>query len=160
MVLGGLGMAKLQFNQNAVEDAYKQANSLLSDIIINYRTVISFGTKNVDMILARYNELLVIPREAGIKKAHISGLFFGYSQGIRFIFIAIVFYVAAVFTKRYDLDSQKVFAGCYVVFVGSIGTGVSLSQLPSLTKARSAAKLVFGIIEEKSKIDPKQTGSE
>ena len=102
----------------------------------------------------------MVPREAGIKKAHISGLFFGYSQGIRFIFIAIVFYVAAVFTKRYDLDSQKVFAGCYVVFVGSIGTGVSLSQLPSLTKARSAARLVFGIIEEPSKIDPRQTGTE
>ena len=57
------------------------------------------------MILERYAELLVIPREAGVKKAHISGLFFGYSQGIRFIFIGIVFYVAAVFTKKYSLDS-------------------------------------------------------
>lgn len=72
----------------------------------------------------------------------------------------MVFYIAAVFTKRYDLDSQDVYSGCYVVFVGSIGTGVSLSQLPSLTKAREAAKLIFGIIEEPSKIDPKQGGSE
>jgi len=110
-----------------VEDSYKAANSLLSDIIINYRTVIAFGPKNVDLILDRYAELLVIPREAGIKKAHISGLFFGYSQGIRFVFIAMVFYIAAVFTKRYDLNSQDVYSGCYVVFVGSIGTGVSLS---------------------------------
>ena len=78
---------------------------MLSDIILNYRTVIAFGPKNVDMILERYSALLVIPREAGIKKAHISGLFFGYSQGIRFIFIGFVFYIAAVFTKRYDLDS-------------------------------------------------------
>lgn len=66
--------------------------------------MISFGTKNVDMILDRYAQLLVVPREAGIKKAHISGLFFGYSQGIRFVFIALVFYVAAVFIKKYDLD--------------------------------------------------------
>lgn len=160
MVLGGLGMAKLQFNQEAVDDSYKQANSLLSDIILNYRTVIAFGPKNVDMILERYSALLVIPREAGIKKAHISGLFFGYSQGIRFIFIGFVFYIAAVFTKRYDLDSQQVYTGCYVVFVGSIGTGVSLSQLPSITKARESAKLIFGIIEEPSKIDPKQRGVE
>ena len=106
------------------------------------------------MILDRYAQLLVVPREAGIKKAHISGLFFGYSQGIRFIFIALVFYIAAVFTKRYDLDPQQVYSGCYVVFVGSIGTGVSLSQLPSINKAREAAKLIFGIIEEPSKIDP------
>ena len=48
MVLGGLGMSKLQFNQKAVDDSYKQANALLNDLIINYRTVISFGQKNVD----------------------------------------------------------------------------------------------------------------
>ena len=79
------------------------------------------------MILDRYAQLLVVPREAGIKKAHISGLFFGYSQGIRFIFIGLVFYIAAVFINRFDLVSEEVFSGCYVVFVGSIGTGVSLS---------------------------------
>lgn len=155
MVLGGLGMAKLQFNQEAVDDSYKQANSLLSDMILNYRTVIAFGPKNLDMILDRYAQLLVVPREAGIKKAHISGLFFAYSQGIRFIFIGIVFYIGAIFTKRYSLDSSDVFSGCYVVFVGSIGTGVSLSNLPSISQAREAAKLIFGIIEEPSKIDPK-----
>ena len=127
---------------------------------MNYRTVIAFGSKNVDSILDRYAELLVVPREAGIKKAHISGLLFGYSQGIRFVFIAIVFYLASLFTKNYSLDSQEVFTGCYVVFVGSIGTGVSLSQMPSISKARASAKLIFGIIEEPSKIDPKQKGTE
>ena len=127
MVLGGLGMAKLQFQQEAVEDSYKKANSLLSDIIMNYRTVIAFGPKNVQSILDTYSELLVIPKEAGIKKAHISGLFFAYSQGIRFIFIGLVFYVAAVFSNKFGLDKQSVFTGCYIAFVGSIGTGVSLS---------------------------------
>jgi ABC-type transport system involved in Fe-S cluster assembly fused permease/ATPase subunit len=62
-----------------VDDSYKQANALLSDIIINYRTVISFGDKNMQFILKRYGELLIIPHSAGIKRAHISGLFFGYS---------------------------------------------------------------------------------
>jgi ABC-type multidrug transport system fused ATPase/permease subunit len=58
------------------------------------------------------------------------------------------------------LDSSDVFSGCYVVFVGAIGTGVSLSNLPSITGAKEAAKLIFGIIEEPSKIDPKQQGLE
>ena len=75
------------------------ANALLSDIILNYRTVISFGQKNVDLILDRNSELLIIPRQAGIKKAHVSGLFFGYSQAIRFIFIGVIFYMAAVIIK-------------------------------------------------------------
>ena len=99
-------MAKLQFNQAEVEDSYKQANSLLSDVIQNYRTVISFGQKNVDSILDRYAQLLVVPREAGIKKAHISGLFFGYSQGIRFVFIGLVFYTASVFVEKLGVDTE------------------------------------------------------
>ena len=68
-----------------------------------------------------------MPREAAVKKAHISGLFFAYSQAIRFVFVGIVFYIGAVFTKQYNLDSDDVFAACYIVFVGSIGSGVSLS---------------------------------
>ena len=76
------------------------------------------------------------------------------------MFIALVCYSAAVFIKIFYLDEQEVYTGCYVVFVGSIGTGVSLSQLPSITKAREAARLIFGIIEEPSKIDPKQRGSQ
>lgn len=167
MILGGLGMSKLQFNQKGVEDSYKHANALLSDIVINYRTIISFGPKNVEFILGRYSELLVIPHEAGVKKAHISGLFFGYSQSIRFVFIAFVFYVASIFIRIYMSTnpypnpkySEQVFTGCYVVFVGSIGSGVSMSQLPSISKAKASARKVFAIMEEPTKINPKQQGT-
>lgn len=121
--------------------------------------MISFGDKNLQFLLNRYRDLLIVPHKAGIKRAHISGLFFGYSQSIRFVFIAFVFYVAAVFVDRYNLNSQRVFTGCYVVFVGAIGSGVSISQMPSISKAKVAAKTVFGIIEEPSSIDPKQSGT-
>ena len=70
-----------------------------------------------------------------------------------------MFYVAAVIVQRYSLPSEPVFTGCYVVFVGSIGSGVSISQMPSISKAKAAAKTVFGIIEEPSLIDPKQNGT-
>ena len=32
--------------------------------------------------------------------------------------------------------------------------------MPSVSRAKRAAKLIFGVIEEKSKIDPDQTGLE
>lgn len=103
----------------------------------------------------------MVPHQTNIKRAHISGLFFGYSQSIRFVFIGFVFFVAALFVQREQLgqiETQKVFTGCYVVFVGAIGSGVSISQMPSISKAKQAARTVFGIIEEKSQIDPKQQG--
>lgn len=77
-----------------------------------------------------------MPHKTNIKTAHVSGLFFGYSQSIRFVYIGFVFFVAAVFVNRYGLDKEQVFTGCYVVFVGAIGSGVSLSQMPSVARAK------------------------
>ena len=69
--------------------------------------------------------------------------------------------MAALFVQQLGLDTlqtQRTFTGCYVVFVGAIGSGVSISQMPSISRARQSAKTVFGIIEEPSQIDPKQPG--
>jgi hypothetical protein len=54
-----------------------------------------------------------------------------------------------------SLDSNQVYTGCYIVFVGAIGAGVALSFMPSIGAAKVSAKKVFGIIEEKSEIDPR-----
>jgi ABC-type multidrug transport system fused ATPase/permease subunit len=43
------------------------------------------------------------------------------------------------------------------MFVGAIGAGVAVSQMPSISKAKKSAREVFGIIEEKSLIDVKST---
>ena len=67
---------------------------------------------------------------------------------------------SVILQKNPDLNSQDVYTGCYVVFVGSIGCGVSISQMPSISAAKAAAKKVFGIINEESKINPKQKGAE
>lgn len=158
MVFGGLGMSRLQFSQKDVEATSKLANALLNDIIMNYRTVVSFGQKNVQFILERYSSLLIGPHSANLKRAHVSGLFFGYSQSIRFVYIAFVFYIAALMSQRYNLNRQSVFTACYVVFVGAIGSGVSMSQIPSVSKAKQSAKHVFSIIETPSEINPLQKG--
>lgn len=61
--------------------------------------------------------------------------------------------------RLYGLSPERVFTGCYVVFVGSIGSGVSMSQIPSISKAQASAKKVFAIMEEPTKINPKQQGT-
>lgn len=61
MVFGGFFMSSLQWSQGHVDDAYRQSNALLSDIIMNYRTIISLGEKNVDFILEKYYKLLEEP---------------------------------------------------------------------------------------------------
>lgn len=87
-------------------------------------------------MLDKYDEILEKTLDTTAKKAHFQGLFFAYTQSIRFIYIAFVFYIAAVFAVRYQLDRQEVFTACYVVFVGAIGSGVSLSFMPSVSRAK------------------------
>jgi hypothetical protein len=71
MVLGGVGMTKVNSGSKEEETAYKAANALLSDLVLNYKTIITFGEKNVNLLLFRYSELLIIPHKAGVKRAHI-----------------------------------------------------------------------------------------
>lgn len=61
MVFGGFFMSSFQFGVGKTDDAYQQSNALLSDIIMNYRTIISLGEKNVDFILCKYYNLLEGP---------------------------------------------------------------------------------------------------
>lgn len=44
-------------------DHYAESNALLSDLIMNYRTVISFGPKNINFLMEKYNALLNVPRQ-------------------------------------------------------------------------------------------------
>ena len=67
--LGGVLMSRLQWktkpgttSENKKEDdPYNSSNALLSDIIMNYRTVIGFGEKNVDYLLTKFDALLDKP---------------------------------------------------------------------------------------------------
>jgi len=52
---------------------------LLADLIINYRTVISFGQDNIDFIMKEYEGLLEGPLNLRIRNANIAGFAFGYS---------------------------------------------------------------------------------
>ena len=161
VALGGIMMSRLQWKtkpgqtaeRSAADDPYKKSNALLSDIIMNYRTVIGFGSKNVDYLLGNFDALLDAPNRMGIKNAHLSGFYFGYSQCVRFVFIGIVFLIAAEFIYHFDEDSQNTYIGVYTLFVAALGSGLSMSSAPSVSKAQSAASTIFSIIDEPSKID-------
>ena len=67
----------------------------MADVILNYKTVISFGEKNIDSILERYVSLLEEPKRKKIRNAHLAACAFGYSLAIRFIYIGVVFYIGS-----------------------------------------------------------------
>lgn len=103
--------------------------------------------------MKKYDSLLHFPNVQGIKKAHIGGLFFGYSQFIRFAIIAFIFYMAAVLILDLNQDTQNTYIAVYIVFMAAMGTGLTIAGAPSISKAKMAATKIFEIIDEPSKID-------
>jgi ATP-binding cassette, subfamily B (MDR/TAP), member 1 len=160
VILGAMAMSKTQqrgaLGGNGGEDKYKEANALLSDIIINYRTIISFGDKNINHLMDKFSSLLLEPNKDNIISAHLTGFFFGYSSFARYSYVAFVFYISSIFIFKQGDDPMKTFVGVYVVFISALGCGTQLSHAPSMGKARDAANKVFAIIDEKSTIDVRE----
>ena len=72
---------------------------------------------------------------------------------MRFGFIACVFFIGSNFIFKYNFNPKDTYIGIYVLFTAALGSGVSLSNAPSVGKSRESAKKVFAIIDEKSKVD-------
>lgn len=161
---GSVLMAKLQWkvkNKASAKagdiDYYTESNALLSDIIMNYRTVISFGAKNIDFLMEKYDSLLVQPNKQAVKNSHISGVLFGYSLFTRFAFIGAVFYFGTLMIIDHGLDPEQTYIAIQILFLSAVGAGMSISHAPSMGKARDSATTVFAIIDEPSQIDVRDT---
>lgn len=137
-------------------DEYQKANALLSDVIINYRTVIGFGQKNVDSVVAKFEEFLVEPSRRKQKNAHIGGFFFGYSNCSRMLFLGLVFYIGSKLVRNGTGDSDKIYISIWILFSTCMGAGIALSNVPSVQKAKNSASNIFEIIDDPSTLDVRQ----
>ena len=56
---GYIVMGRLQFNKKAENkaneaDPYEKANALLSEVVMNYKTIQSFGENNIETLFVKY----------------------------------------------------------------------------------------------------------
>lgn len=108
--------------------------------------------------MKKYHDFLKLPNLRGIKEAHIGGICAGYSQCQRFIFTGIVFYLTAfIIYKDPSQNVEDVWTGSYILFMAAFGCGMHISNAPDVEKAKDSASKIFEIIDEKSKIDVRDT---
>lgn len=78
MILGGAINTKFQSGYSDIdEDAYREANLLAGDTILNYRTVASFGHDY--LIVNEYDKLVEAPLKNSFNKSQCIGFWFGFS---------------------------------------------------------------------------------
>jgi ATP-binding cassette subfamily B (MDR/TAP) protein 1 len=89
--------------------------------------------------------------------AHVAGVAFGYAFFIRFVYLGVSFYIASHIIVHQNLPPKDNFIAVFVLLMSALGAGINASNVPSVAKAKDAAMSIFGIIEEKPKIDVKNS---
>jgi len=127
-------------------------HSTVSETIINYITVASFA--NESLIIQKYKANLLEKVKKEIRKCHISGFLFGFSQFMQFGMYTILFWSGAKFVENYNVKGDDLFTAIYVMMFAAMGAGQAQQHGPSAGKGVEAACKIYDIIDEPSKIDP------
>ncbi|KAI3744849.1 hypothetical protein L1987_57945 [Smallanthus sonchifolius] len=153
-LIGLNGYLQLRFFKGfsaGTKKLYEDASEIASDAVGSIRTVASFCAE--DKVMKLYERKCEGPRKAGIKQGLVSGAAFGSSLFLLFLVYATSFYVGA----RFVAAGKTSFPNVFQVFLGLSLAAISVSQsgsfVPDAGKAKSAAASVFGILDQKSKID-------
>lgn len=108
---------------NFDEQAYKDANLLAGDAIMNYRTVASLATDKA--IVKTYNNYIDIPTKRAMRGAHCIGFWFGFSQFVQNAVSALLFYAGAEFVFHFPEDTKGVdiFKAQFSMMFGAFAAG-------------------------------------
>jgi nitrate/nitrite transporter NarK len=99
----------------------------MSDMILNYRSIIALGEKNIESMTNKYQQLLEIPTGIAIKNAHLHGFFFAYSQFSRFGFVALTFYVGSILINTYGDDPKSTYIAIFILRFTCLGSSAAIS---------------------------------
>ena len=153
MVAGGSINAKFQSGMAETdESAYKDANLLAGDAILNYRTVASFGHDY--LIVELYDRYISSPFQSAVKKAHCIGFWFGFSQFVQNAVFALLYWAGAEFVYHDPaMTGDHVFMATFAMMFGAFAAGQANQFGPDMGKAKKAALSIFSYIDIPTKIN-------
>ena len=140
---------------------YAAANQLLSDALVNVRTVAAYGLG--DDMVALYAGAQEGPGEELRHRANVIGFAFGFGQGMCVFLYALSFWFGGWLVDHPKADHPRAITPadifkCFfaVVFLGMGGAQASVA-FPALAKGGAAVRSVFSILDRRSEIDPNST---
>ena len=153
MIAGGAINTKFQTGYSDIdEDAYKDANLLAGDSILNYRTVASFG--HDDMIIKRYDAYTDAPMKTSIRKAQCIGFWFGFSQFVQNAVFALLYWAGAMFQADDGTQNgENLFIATFCMMFGSFAAGQANQYGPDMGKAKKSGLTIFTYIDVPSRIN-------
>ncbi|KAF6140722.1 hypothetical protein GIB67_035149, partial [Kingdonia uniflora] len=130
---------------------YQEASQIATDAVGNIRTIASFGAE--EKVMSLFDNKCKGPLKTGIRQGVITGIGFGLSCFFLFGVYAASFYAGA----RLVDAGKTTFSDVFQVFYGLTMAAMIISQtnysIPDTIHAKNSTTSVFGILDQKSKID-------
>jgi len=137
------------------KEAFETSAKLAIEAITNIRTVagLRIEAKYVDM----YIKLLTEPHQLTIKKSHMRGFIFGFSQSIQFVAWAVIMWYGGYLVDQRETEFAAVFTVTNAILNGAGMVGYAFAFTADFNKALSAAARVFHLLDRKPLIDTNPT---
>ena len=121
---------------------------------MNYKTVISFGQKNVDQVVEKYKNFCEEPLKRNLRKVFWAGGSAAWAASGRVTFVALSFSLGNIITvNMLGVDWTLVVGSTGILFFSLMSIGGATQNIPSIKKATAAASEIFSIIDEPSTLD-------
>eukprot|EP00004_Rigifila_ramosa_P019793 TRINITY_DN5076_c0_g1_i5.p1 TRINITY_DN5076_c0_g1~~TRINITY_DN5076_c0_g1_i5.p1 ORF type:complete len:488 (+),score=122.84 TRINITY_DN5076_c0_g1_i5:1030-2493(+) len=138
--------------------SYADAGKIVNESVSGMRTVASCTAEQ--QALVAYEKALEGPSALGVKRSHIAGLGFGFSNGIMFFSWAVAFWYGGVLIDRGLNDFGEIMRVMFTVMFGMWTLGQVSSMMPDTGKAQAASRAIFHLLDRKSQIDALSTTGE
>ncbi|NWS10523.1 ABCBB protein, partial [Pachyramphus minor] len=130
--------------------ALEATGRIASEAVSNIRTVAGIGKEKT--FINNFEKHLDMPYRAAIKKAHVYGLCFGFSQSIVFIANSVSYRYGGFLVDSEGLHYSFVFRVISAIVTSGTALGRASSYTPNYAKAKTSAARFFQLVDRLPKI--------
>ncbi|CAM9601172.1 unnamed protein product [Chrysoparadoxa australica] len=133
-------------NEGEGQDGGSEAGMILGGSLNNMSTVTAFSMQNDTS--TSYEKAIAKTIIRRKKIAIVSGLGFGYSQGMMFWAFGLLFYVGAILVDEGEVTFEGFFRSMFAIISGSFGLGAINVDMDGAAVGRKAARRIFQTADE------------